>query len=141
MNPVDQDVLGRLNDGLLELLLEGLSSWQLLRKMGYPADEIFFVIEQESKDAHIQLQHRGKRVDMRLGSIGTEAPSEVFAFWETCCRWYASLPDYERRVLFEKSKVRAAVVDIVKNLLDLDLGTTPEQIERYDAMARESEIG
>ena len=139
MNPADKAVLDRLPGGLLELLLEGLSSWQLLRKMGYPADEIFFIIDQVSKDAYVSLKHRGKSVAMRLGNIGAEAPDEVFAFWEQCCNWYKGISDDDRQVLFEKSKVRASAVDIIKNLLDLKLGTTPEQIERYDAMARESE--
>lgn len=107
--------------------------------MGYPADELFFIIDQESKDAHVSLTHRGKSIAIRLGNTGAETPDEVFAFWEQCCNWYKSISDDDRQVLFERSKARASVADIVKNLLDLKLGATPEQIERYDAMARESE--
>ncbi len=67
-----------------------LMTWELFRRMGYSADDIFFAVDPPTKSVFIELRWGGKLVAARIGTIPYDRE-------EAEKRWYAIAEEWNGR--------------------------------------------
>lgn len=115
---------------------EALACWQFFRQMGYPAEEIFFVAGQPGEelgpgvDVIVELKHRGNCAAIRSGIICNESRADVVSAWQLASQRYKALTSDGRMEMFNRSRVRADVPNVIFKMLMQGL---PVQIEEKNA--------
>lgn len=123
------------------ILVEALCTHELFKQFGYDTREMYFIVakHREGKegfhDIHVELHHRGKEVGVRIGE--TNVPTDdLMARWKDAIVAWDATDAATAQSIFLSSACRKDAVNIIAALLFHGLGSTPEQIEQYDAAAR-----
>jgi hypothetical protein len=121
------------------IMREAVCMWALLRKMSYPAEEIYFVIGDSKPlrtEIFVKLIHEGREAPFRMGEVINMTGDQAKEQWLAICEDWKKAPEEDRQMVYERSIVSQRTTGLVAMMLRAGFGVTPDQIEEYDAKAR-----
>lgn len=95
------------------VLREALAVFELFRKIGFSADQIYFVIP-DSRDVAVELHVGTETGAVRVGSLPPSmSRDDAFAKWQEIARHMSEIPEAELTALWERSEARRSSVQIM----------------------------
>lgn len=102
-------------DAITPVLREALAAFEVWRKMGYPAEQIFFACD---RDGYIAMILRPDKVTFTYACGRTKMTrEEATAAWAKAAEiWNTGLTGDERKHIYESSYIRKNVVGLLAGM-------------------------